>query len=165
MKFGLKTKYDIKDLDFEPIRKFRFVSKTDLAKSKLLTGKQIFKLNNNDCNFIEVIDSAPYLHWKEVDIFNSKIEDALIPLTSKYLTDFKYKRLSGNLFCSLDERTYCILDNKSIVCIFHLFSLSDIKIISFIEDNQGYQLKVSSTGTTNIIFVQKSTLSMSINSI
>lgn len=100
-----------------------------------------------------------------MDIFNSKIEDALIPLRSKYLTDFKYKRLIDNLFCSLDERTYCILDNKSIVCIFQLFSLSDIKIISFIEDNQGYQLKVSSTGTTNIIFVKKSTLSMSINSI
>lgn len=37
----------------------------------------------------KVTDSVPYLHWKKVDIFNSKIEDALIPLRSKYLTDFK----------------------------------------------------------------------------
>lgn len=161
----MKNKYNVKDLDFEIIRKFRFVSKTDLAKSKLLTGKQIFKLNNNDCNFIEVINTVPYLHWKNIDIFRSKIEDVLIPLRSKYLTEFKYERLSGNLFCSSDEMTYCILDNKSIVCIFHLFSLSNIKIISFIEDSQGYQLEVSSTGTTDIIFIQKSTLSMCISSI
>ena len=148
--------YSVCDLKYPLAEQVQGVSKTELAKMRLLSGKPIFKQENNNCNSIEYEDYKFSLVMREYDVLTRYVLIHKRGIVNhgrlKFLSDVLYQLEGSHL--------YFIVKRKVIVCIFSIRSLSHIDDIKCTETDKHYSISFTSIGN-NTIVIDKDTLSFS----
>lgn len=157
----MSKEISIKDLSFPLVNELE-VSKSNLAKQKLLTGEAKLKLDNNEFNFIVLHNGSFYLTIPKFDADYYGIT-FVKHIVSKPKSNTVLFKVSGLLFKIGGTSYYFIIRNNTILCIMRLKLPNKVYEPIFRELVDSYEVIFSSIRRK--IYIEKEDLSFGIRSI